>query len=132
MVSALPLRSGDPGFETRSDHSLKFDPGCLWFKFLAALVNGQLVCLRPVGITNSCCCCCCCCCCCMSVCTVQMQGNSSCPLSFDWVSNNKPITVQFRQHISVFHRILFFPTADSSPFPALWNHGRPRCGGCRC
>ena len=40
---------------------IQFDPGNPWFNFPAALVNGQLVCLRPVGILNSCCCCCCCC-----------------------------------------------------------------------
>ena len=45
MVRALALSSGDPGFKTP------------WFKFPAAFVNSQLVCLRPVGILNSCCCC---------------------------------------------------------------------------
>ena len=38
MVRALALRSGDPGFKTRSDHSL--GP---WFNFIAAHVNSQLV-----------------------------------------------------------------------------------------
>ena len=58
MVRALALRSGDLGFKTRSDHSLNLiDLGSPWFNFLAALVNSQLVCLRPVGILNSCCCC---------------------------------------------------------------------------
>ena len=46
MVRAPALRYGDPGF----------DPGSPWFNFLAALVNSQLVCLRLVGILNSCCC----------------------------------------------------------------------------
>ena len=54
MVRALSLRSGDPGFKTRSDHSQNH-PGSPWFNFSAALVNSQLVCLRPVGILNSCC-----------------------------------------------------------------------------
>ena len=35
---------------------VEFDPGSPWFNFLAALVNSQLVRLRPVGILNSCCC----------------------------------------------------------------------------
>ena len=35
---------------------VEFDPGSPWFNFSAALVNSQLVCLRPVGILNSCCC----------------------------------------------------------------------------
>ena len=48
MVRALALRSGDPGFKTRSDHSLNLIP--------AALVNSQLVCIQPVGILNICCC----------------------------------------------------------------------------
>ena len=58
MVKALALRSGDPGFKTRSDHSLNLFlvvPGSPWFNFSTALVNSQLVCLRPVGILNSCC-----------------------------------------------------------------------------
>ena len=56
VVRALALISEDPGFKTRSDHSLNLilvvGP---WFNFPAALVNSQLVCLRPVGILNSCC-----------------------------------------------------------------------------
>ena len=48
MVRALALRSGDPGFKIRSDHSLNL--------ILAALLNSQLVCLQPVGILNRCCC----------------------------------------------------------------------------
>ena len=57
MVRTLALRSGDPGFKTRSDHSLNFDPGSPWFNFPAALLNNQLVFHRPVGILNcfSCC-----------------------------------------------------------------------------
>ena len=56
MVRALALGSGDPGFKTHSDRSLNLmlvqcSP---WFNFPAALVNSQLVCLRPVGILNSC------------------------------------------------------------------------------
>ena len=51
VVRALALRSVDPGFKTHSDHSLS-----PWFNFSAALLNSQLVCLRPVGILNSCCC----------------------------------------------------------------------------
>ena len=35
---------------------VEFDPGSPWFNFPAALVNSQLVYLRPVGILNSCCC----------------------------------------------------------------------------
>ena len=35
---------------------VEFDPGSPWFNFPAGLVNRQLVCLRPVGILNSCCC----------------------------------------------------------------------------
>ena len=35
----------------------EFVPGSPWFNFPAALVNSQPVCLRPVGILNSCCCC---------------------------------------------------------------------------
>ena len=34
---------------------VEFVPGSPWFNFSAALVNSQLVCLRPVGILNSCC-----------------------------------------------------------------------------
>ena len=59
MVRALALKSGDPGFKTRSESPLvKFAPGSPWFNFPAALVkvNTQLVCLQPVGILNSCCC----------------------------------------------------------------------------
>lgn len=47
MVRALALRSGDPGFKTRSDHLLNLFlvvPGS------TALVSSQVVCLRPVGI----------------------------------------------------------------------------------
>ena len=47
VVRALALRSGDPGL-------VEFDPGSPWFNFSAALVNSQLVCLRPVGILKSC------------------------------------------------------------------------------
>ena len=36
---------------------VEFVPGSPWFNFPAALVNSRLVCLRPVGILNSCCCC---------------------------------------------------------------------------
>ena len=56
VVRALALRSGDPGFKTRSDHSPNLFPSSPWFNFLAALVNSQLVCLRPVEILNSCSC----------------------------------------------------------------------------
>ena len=52
VVRALASRSGDPGFKTRSDHSLN-----LILVVPSALVNSQLVCLRPVGILNRCCCC---------------------------------------------------------------------------
>ena len=55
MVRPLALRSGDPGFKTRSDHSLNFVPCSPWFNFSAALVNSQLASLRPVGIYSSCC-----------------------------------------------------------------------------
>ena len=53
MVRALALRTGDPGFKTRSDHSLNLFL-VVRFNFPAALVNSQLVCLRPVGILNNC------------------------------------------------------------------------------
>ena len=49
VVRALAPRSGDPGFKTRSDHSLN-----LILVVPAALVDSQL---RPVGILNRCCCC---------------------------------------------------------------------------
>ena len=51
VVRALASRSGDPGFKTRSDHSLN-----LILVVPAALVD-SLVCLRPAGILNRCCCC---------------------------------------------------------------------------
>ena len=51
VVSALALRSGDL---TRSSLSLNFFPGSPWFNFLAAPLYGQLFCLRPIGILNSC------------------------------------------------------------------------------
>ena len=57
VVRALALRSGDPGFKTRSDHSLNLILVVPGSTSPAALVNSQLVCLRPVGILNSCCCC---------------------------------------------------------------------------
>ena len=41
MVRALALRSGDPGFKTRSDHPLNLFPGSPWFNFPAALVNSK-------------------------------------------------------------------------------------------
>ena len=47
-VMALALGSRDPGFKSRSDHSLNV-PGSPWFNFPAALVNSQLLCLRPVA-----------------------------------------------------------------------------------
>ena len=47
-------QSGDPRLKTRSDHSLNLFLGSPWFNFPAALVNSQLVFLRPVGILNSC------------------------------------------------------------------------------
>ena len=58
-VRTLALRSGVSAFKTRSDHSLNlFLHGSPSFNnFLAALVNSQLVCLRPVEIFNSLCCC---------------------------------------------------------------------------
>ena len=46
MVRALALRSGDPRFKTRSDHSFEFVPGSPWVNFPVAL-----------GILNSCCYC---------------------------------------------------------------------------
>ena len=48
VVMALALGSRDPGFKSRSDHSLNV-PGSPWFNFPAALVNSQLLCLRPVA-----------------------------------------------------------------------------------
>ena len=50
MVRALVLRSGDPEFKTRSDHSLSSYPGSPWFNFQALLGNSQLVCLRPAVV----------------------------------------------------------------------------------
>ena len=47
VVSALAFRPRDPGFKSRSDHSLNL------FQVVpasVALVNNQLVCLQPVGI----------------------------------------------------------------------------------
>ena len=55
VVRTLALRSGDPGFMTRSEHSLNFFSGSPWFNFPAVLVNSQLVSLRPVGILKCCC-----------------------------------------------------------------------------
>ena len=56
VVRTLGLRFGVSRLKTRSDHSLaEFVPGSPWFNFPAALVNLQLVCLRPAGILNSCC-----------------------------------------------------------------------------
>ena len=51
VVRALALRCRDPGFKTPL---VEIYPGSSWFNFLAALVNSQLVCLRPVGIFKSC------------------------------------------------------------------------------
>ena len=58
VIRALSSRSGDPGFKTRSDHSLNLTlvvPGST--SHATALVDSQLVCLQPVGILNRCCCC---------------------------------------------------------------------------
>ena len=52
VVRALASRSRDHGFKTRSDHSLN-----LILVVPAALIDSQLVCLRPAGILNRCCCC---------------------------------------------------------------------------
>ena len=49
----LDLQFSGPGFESRSDHYLDLFLGSPEFKFLAKLVNSQLVCLRPVGILNN-------------------------------------------------------------------------------
>ena len=46
-------QSGDPGFESRSDHYLGLFLGSPKFKSSATLVNSQLVCLRSVGILNN-------------------------------------------------------------------------------
>ena len=48
MVRALALKSGDPGFKTRSDHSSNL--------FLVVPVSTSQLHLRPVGILNSCYC----------------------------------------------------------------------------
>ena len=53
VVSMSDSQSGGPGFESRSDHFLDLFLGTPEFKSSAALVNSQLVCLRPVGILNN-------------------------------------------------------------------------------
>ena len=47
------MQSGGPGFESRSDHFLDLFLGSPEFISSATLVNGQLVCLWPVGILNN-------------------------------------------------------------------------------
>ena len=54
VVRALSLRVGDPWFKTRHEHSLNLILVVPGSTFPAALANSQLVCLRPVGILNSC------------------------------------------------------------------------------
>ena len=49
VVRAPDLKSGDPEFESRSDHFVRGSP---LFNSSAALVHSQLVCLLPVGILN--------------------------------------------------------------------------------
>ena len=43
-------QSSGPGFKSRSDHYMDLFLGSPEFKSSATLVNGQLVCFRPVGI----------------------------------------------------------------------------------
>ena len=53
VVKAWDLKSGDPEFGSRSDHSRAgFVPGSPWFNSSAALVQSPLVCLLPVGMLN--------------------------------------------------------------------------------
>ena len=53
VVSVLDSQSRGPGFESRSEHYLDLFLGSSEFKSLATLVNGQLLCLQPVGILNN-------------------------------------------------------------------------------
>ena len=48
VVRVPDLKSGGPGFESRSDHQLSTK-----FNSLATLVNSQLVCLPPVGVLKA-------------------------------------------------------------------------------
>ena len=56
MVRVPALKLEIPGSRLSLTTIVEFDPGSSWFNFPAALVNSQLVCLRPVGILNSCIC----------------------------------------------------------------------------
>ena len=49
---ASDLKSGGPGFKSRSDRYLELFHGRPGFNSLATLVNSQLVCLLPAGIFN--------------------------------------------------------------------------------
>ena len=49
---APDLKSGGPGFKSRSDRYLELFHGRPGFNSLATLVNSQLVCLLPAGIFN--------------------------------------------------------------------------------
>ncbi len=52
MVRASDLKSGAPGFKSRSDYYHELFHGRPEFNFSAALVNSQIVRLLPVGIFN--------------------------------------------------------------------------------
>ena len=52
MVRAPDLKSGGPGFKSRSDRYLELLHGRPGFNSSATLVNNQLDCLLPVGIFN--------------------------------------------------------------------------------
>ena len=53
VVSASDSQSSGPGFESASDQYLKLFHGSPELKTSAALVNGHLVCLQPIGILNN-------------------------------------------------------------------------------
>ena len=52
VISVSDSQSGGTGSESCSDHYLDLFLGRPEFKSSATLVNGQQVCLRPVGILN--------------------------------------------------------------------------------
>ena len=52
MVRAPVLKTGGPGFKSRSDHYLELFHGRLVFNLSVTLVNSQLACLLSVAIFN--------------------------------------------------------------------------------
>ena len=52
MVRVPDLKSGGPGFKSRSDHCLELFLGSLGFNSSASFVNSQTVRLLPAGILN--------------------------------------------------------------------------------